>query len=68
MPSSTTTADLFTVTFVCELADAAGGAAPQTVTEKFTLLRPTWADPVVNTKLKQDAMDRIAQLQGKTTQ
>jgi general secretion pathway protein I len=65
---TTTTADLFTVTFVCELADASGGAAPQTVTEKFTLLRPTWADPVENTKLKQDAQDRIAKLQGKTKQ
>jgi len=61
----TTTADLFRVTFVCELADAAGG--PQTVTERFNVLRPTWADPVVNTKLRQDALDRIAELQKKPT-
>jgi len=65
---TTTMADLFTVTFVCELAgDAAGGAA-QTVTENFTLMRPTWAAPTENTKLKQDAQDRIAKLQGKEKQ
>ena len=67
MIESTTTADLFTVTFVCELADSTGGG-PQTVTENFTLLRPTWADPAVNTKLKQDAQDRIAALQGRPKQ
>jgi len=63
---TTTTADLFTVTFVCELPEASGSGAIQTVTEHFNLLRPTWADPVENTKLKQDAQDRIAKLQGKT--
>lgn len=60
----TTTADLFTVTFVCELADPAGAEA-QPATEVFTVMRPTWADPAENTKLKQDAQDRIAKLQGK---
>lgn len=60
----TATADLFRVTFVCELGDAAGGG-PQTVTERFNVLRPTWADPVVNGKLRQDALDRIAELQKK---
>ena len=58
-------ADLFTVKFVCELAGDATGGTAQTVTENFTLLRPTWADPAENTKLKQDALDRIAKLQGK---
>ncbi|RFC50655.1 MAG: general secretion pathway protein I [Verrucomicrobia bacterium] len=62
--ATTTTADLFTVTFVCELPDPAGSGR-QTVTEIFTVLRPTWADPTENTKLKQDAQDRIAKLQGK---
>src|SRR5436189_191978 len=63
---STTTADLFTVTFVCELApDAGSSEGPQTVTENFSVMRPTWADPTENTKLKQDAQDRIAKLQGK---
>lgn len=65
---TTSTADLFTVTFVCELPDATGSGATQKVTEHFNLLRPTWADPVENTKLKQDAQDRIAKLQGKTKQ
>lgn len=63
---ATATADLFTVTFVCELADASGGAL-QTVTEKFNVLRPTWADPVVNEKLRQNALDRIKDLQAKKT-
>lgn len=63
--ASTQTADLFTVTFVCELGGAAGVEA-RTVTENFTVMRPTWADPTENTKLKQDAQDRIAKLQGKT--
>ena len=63
----TTTADLFRVTFVCELAEAAAGG-PQTVTEQFFVLRPTWADPVENTKLRQDALDRIAALQKKPKQ
>lgn len=61
----TTTADLFAVTFVCELG-AGAGADRQTVTENFTVMRPTWADPAENSKLKQDAQDRIAALQGKT--
>jgi general secretion pathway protein I len=65
--ASTTTADLFTVTYVCELTDPAANGGTQTVTENFTVMRPTWADPTENTKLKQDAQDRIAKLQGKTT-
>ncbi len=64
--TSTSTADLFTVTFVCDLGGAAG-IDPQTVTENFTVMRPTWSDPTENSKLKQDAQDRIATLQGKTT-
>ena len=65
--ATTTMADLFTVTFVCELTDpAASTGGTQTVTENFTVLRPTWADPTENTKLKQDAQDRIAKLQGRT--
>jgi general secretion pathway protein I len=59
----TVTADLFQVTFVCEFASAAGGALPA-VTETFTVLRPTWADPVENGKLRQLTLDRINELQG----
>lgn len=65
---ATTTADLFDVTFVCEVADSSVSSGPQTVTEHFTVMRPTWADPTVNTKLKQDAQDRIAKLQGRVKQ
>ena len=62
---ATNTADLFSVTFVCEFGEAPGSAA-QTVTENFTVLRPTWADPVVNGKLRQATADRIKELQAKT--
>lgn len=55
------TADLFQVTFTCELG-ATGNEEAETVTETFMLLRPTWADPVENTKLRQDAKDRITEL------
>jgi general secretion pathway protein I len=64
--TSTDTADLFTVTFVCELTDPAANTGTQTVTENFTVMRPTWADPTENTTLKQNAQDRIAKLQGRT--
>lgn len=55
-------ANLFQVTFVCEFTNGAGGGPP-TVTENFTLLRPTWADPVADTKLRQDAIQRIRDMQ-----
>jgi general secretion pathway protein I len=60
----TVTADLMQVTFVCEFAASNGGDLPA-VTETFTVLRPTWADPVVNSKLRQEAQDRIKELQGR---
>jgi general secretion pathway protein I len=63
---ATTTADLFKVSFVCELSgDTAGGGAGQTVTNEFYVMRPTWADPAENSKLKQDMQDRIAKMQGR---
>lgn len=66
--AATTTADLFDVTFVCELGDSSAGGGAATVTEHFFVMRPTWADPTINTKLKQDAQDRIAKLQGRAKQ
>lgn len=60
---STGTADLMQVTFVCELSSSAGGTLP-TVTEHFTVLRPTWADPANNAKLRQDTVNRIKLMQG----
>jgi general secretion pathway protein I len=64
--ATTSTADLFLVTFACELAEP-GTGAPQNVTETFMLLRPTWADPTENGKLRQDARDRIAEMRAKKT-
>ena len=62
---ATTVGDLFNVTFTCELGDAGASGGASTVTEHFMVMRPTWGDPTVNTKLKQDAQDRIAKLQGR---
>ena len=62
---STVTADLFQATFVCEVSDGNGGTQP--TTEVFTVLRPTWADPVENAKLRQLTLDRIKELQGTKT-
>ena len=60
---ATNTADLFLVTFVCELTEPTGGGL-QTVTEHFNVDRPTWADPVANSTLRQNAQNRIKGLQG----
>jgi len=63
----TTTADLFTVNFTCELADNNGGD-PQKTAETFMLLRPTWSiDPAAKAQLRNDAHNRILELQGKKT-
>jgi general secretion pathway protein I len=61
---TTSTADLFQVTFTCEIAET-GTGAPQNVTETFMLLRPTWADPVENGKLRQETRDRITEMRAK---
>ena len=58
--------DLFTVTFLCEISDPSKlGETRKPITQTFTVLRPTWAEPVENSQLKQAAQDRIAELQGK---
>jgi general secretion pathway protein I len=57
----TTIADLFTVTFNCELDDP--GVDPKKSTLTFTLFRPTWSDAVQRSQLLQDAKDRIAAIQ-----
>lgn len=63
--ASTTTADLFTVTFTCEVADP-GQSEPQKAVQVFTVLRPTWSiDAGERAKLKQDAKTRIYELQGR---
>lgn len=61
----TTTADLFTVVFLCEVSGA-GQEEAKKVTRTFNTLRPTWSDPAERTKLLSDAKDRIAEIQSKT--
>ena len=61
----TSTADLFTVTFTCEIANTNAGDPDKTV-QTFTVLRPTWSiDPAARSQLRLDAKNRIAELQGK---
>jgi len=64
-PAATT--DLFAVTFTCVVTSSAPQARPQTVTQTFMLLRPTWSDPTDRGNLRQNAAGRIAKLQGKQT-
>jgi general secretion pathway protein I len=62
----TTTADLFTVVFTCEVSDAAQPTPEKTV-QTFMLLRPTWVvEGSDRSQLKQDAKNRILEIQGKT--
>lgn len=65
-PAGTT--DLFTVTMKCVITTSDPATPTRTVTQTFTLLRPTWSDPADQTKLRQAAVQRIAALQGKATQ
>ena len=63
----TTTADVFTVVFTCEVNDGAQ-AQPEKAVQTFMLLRPTWSiDPATRSQLRQDAKSRIYEIQGKTT-
>ena len=62
----TTTADLFSVAFTCEVSDPAQAQTDKTV-QTFMLLRPTWSiDPAARSQLRQDARNRINEIQGKT--
>ncbi len=62
----TTTADLFSVAFTCEISDPAQVQTDKTV-QTFMLLRPTWSiDPAARSQLRQDAKNRINEIQGKT--
>lgn len=63
--ASTIMADLFTVTFTCEITDPTQPEPDKTV-QTFTLLRPTWSiDPAERGKLRQEAKTRILELQKK---
>lgn len=63
--ASTNTADVFTVTFTCQVTEGTQGKAVENV-ETFTLLRPTWTvDAGERSKLREDAKTRILEMQGK---
>lgn len=58
-------ADVFRVTFTCEITDPAR-TEPDRQVETFMVLRPTWViDAAERGKLKEDAKTRILELQGK---
>lgn len=63
--ASTNEADLFAVTFTCEVTDSGQQRGePQKTVQTFTLLRPTWSiDPAERSKLREDAKKRILQMQ-----
>jgi general secretion pathway protein I len=62
---SSTVADVYKVTFSCEISDPAK-TEPDKQTQVFMLLRPTWVvDPAERSKLKEDAKTRIYEIQGK---
>jgi general secretion pathway protein I len=52
-------ADLFHITFRCEIRDPAR-VQPWVQEETFMLLRPTWSDPATRDKLRKAAVDRRA--------
>ena len=58
---STETADLFLVHFLCEINDPATPDTPK-IAQDFRVLRPTWSDPAERDKLRQDARQRIQDL------
>ena len=57
-------ADLFKVTFSCELRDS-GTGKPWAQDETFMLLRPTWSDPAARDKLRSAAQDSSAKRKSK---
>ena len=62
---SSTVADVYKVTFTCEISDPARTESDKQ-TQSFMVLRPTWViDPAERGKLKEDAKARILELQGK---
>jgi general secretion pathway protein I len=58
-------ADVFQVTFKCEVAETNATKPSPPTTEKFMLLRPTWSEGLDMTKLRQDAKDRIVEMRKK---
>lgn len=59
---STNLPDLFAVTLNCEV-NSPSAREPRVFTDKFRVLRPTWSDPVDQSKLRSEVRDRILELQ-----
>lgn len=55
-------ADLFTVTFICEISGP-DLPKPELTQDVFRLLRPTWSEAADRDKLRADAKARIAKIQ-----
>jgi general secretion pathway protein I len=62
-PSSV--ADVFKVTFTCEVAETNATTPSRPTKEMFMLLRPSWSEGLDMTKLRQEAKDRIVELKKK---
>lgn len=58
----TTTTDLFSVTFICEITGP-DLPKPDMHEETFRVLRPTWSEPAARDKLRADAKTRIEKIQ-----
>lgn len=59
------TADVFQVTFTCEVAELNATTPMQPVSQTFMLLRPTWSEGTDMTTLRQKAKDRIVEMRKK---
>lgn len=58
---STNLADLFTVTFECEIAGTEA-IKTQNVRQVFRVMRPTWSDPTERSTLRAASRDRIQKI------
>lgn len=58
----TTTADLFRVTFTCEVTANNAATPSQPIVETLYLLRPTWSEGVEQAKARGEARERILEL------
>jgi general secretion pathway protein I len=64
---TTNTADVFQVTFTCDIADSTAKQPVRPIVETFFLLRPTWSEGVDSAKLREKSKERIVELRKKTT-
>ncbi|MGA3007056.1 MAG: type II secretion system protein [Opitutaceae bacterium] len=63
----TDTVDVFSVAFTCEIDDPAAHG-PDTITENFMVLRPTWSVPTERSALQATVQAKIAKLKGAAPQ